>query len=121
MTNKKYQTVDEYIEDLPEEKVAILQLMRSCIRKAIPEAEEVISYNMPAYKFNGMLVYFAAYPKHIGFYPTPSGIEAFKDQLKGYKHAKGSVQFPYDQDLPVALIAEMAKFRLEEQKNRGGR
>lgn len=114
MTNKKYQTVNEYFEDLKAEQLGPLQLLRKTIRDAIPEAEEVISYNMPAYKFNGILVYFAAYPGHIGFYPTPSGIAAFKELLKGYKYAKGSVQFPYDQELPVELIAKMTKFRWEE-------
>lgn len=118
MINKKYQTVDEYFKDLPEEKLPFLDLIRKTIRDAIPEAEEVISYNMPAYKFNGMLVYFAAYPNHIGFYPTASGIAAFKDQLQGFKHAKGSVQFRYDQELPIKLIAGMAKFRWKENSRK---
>lgn len=114
----KYKSVDEYISHMPAGHVEKLQLIRSTIKEAIPEAEEVISYNMPAYKFKRVLVYFALAKKHIGFYPTPSAITAFTDQLIGFKQAKGSVQFPLNQELPLDLIAEMAKYRFREEQAR---
>lgn len=116
MDSIKFKTVDEYFEHLPKEYLGLLNQIRQTIREAIPEAEEVISYNMPAYKHKGILVYFALSKNHVGFYPTPSGIEAFKDELKEYKHAKGSVQFPLDKKTPLKLIADMAKYRFEENK-----
>ena len=84
------------------------------IKKAAPQAEEVISYGMPAFKMYRMLVWFAAHSKHIGFYPGASGIEAFKKELSIYKGAKGSVQFPFDQPLPLGLITKIVKFRVTE-------
>ena len=84
------------------------------IKKAAPKAEEVISYGIPAFKLNGMLVWFAAYSTHVGFYPRASGIEAFKKELSIYKGAKGSVQFPLDNPLPLGLITKMVKFRVTE-------
>ena len=93
-TGIKFKTVDEYIDTFPATTKKILQQVRKTIKEAAPKAEEVISYNMPAYKLEGMLVFFAAYDKHIGFYPTPGGIEAFKKDLSVYNSAKGSVQFP---------------------------
>lgn len=114
MPSYKYTSVDDYISRMPEEQRALLEKLRSTIRKAIPEAEEVISYNMPAYHYHGVLVYFALSANHIGFYPTPSGIETFKHKLKNYKFAKGSVQFPLNGELPERLIADMARFRFEE-------
>jgi uncharacterized protein YdhG (YjbR/CyaY superfamily) len=111
----KYNTVDAYFERIPEEHLPRMNEVRKAIREAIPEAEEVISYNMPAYRHNGILVYFADYATHIGFYPTPSCIEAFKPQLISYTYAKGSVQFPYDRPLPLSLIRDMARYRFEEQ------
>ena len=84
------------------------------IRKAAPDAEEVISYQMPAYKCQGMLVYFAGYKNHIGFYPGAAGVAAFKEELSVYKNAKGSVQFPIDKLLPLKLIAEIVTFRVKE-------
>lgn len=92
--------------------------MRATITKAAPKAEEVISYNMPAYKLNGMLVYFAGYDKHIGFYPMPSCIEAFKKELSVYKTAKGSIQFPLNEPLPLKLITQMVKFSALENKEK---
>ncbi|MEO6315924.1 MAG: DUF1801 domain-containing protein [Chitinophagaceae bacterium] len=104
--------VDQYIEEFPAATQKMLQQLRALILKAAPKAEEVISYQMPAYKYNGMLVYFAGYQKHIGFYPMPDTIIAFKNDLSIYKTAKGSVQFPLDKPLPVRLITQMIKFRV---------
>ncbi|MFW5760768.1 MAG: iron chaperone [Cyclobacteriaceae bacterium] len=114
MDQYKYKSVEDYMAHMPESGILPLQKMRDTIKKAVPEAEEVISYNMPAYRYKGILVYFALAKNHIGYYPMPSAIKAFALQLKGYKHAKGSVQFPLDKDLPLKLIAEMARFRFEE-------
>jgi uncharacterized protein YdhG (YjbR/CyaY superfamily) len=90
--------------------------LRKTVKKIAPDAEEKITYQMPAYSLNGPLVYFAAFEKHIGFYPVPSGIEAFKEELSGYKQGKGSVQFPLDKPLPMKLIAEIIKFRMIENR-----
>jgi len=87
--------------------------LRATIKKAAPKAEEVISYGMPAYKQNGMLVYFAAYAKHIGFYPSSSGISAFKKEISVFKWSKGAVQFPLDKALPSSLITKIVKFRVK--------
>lgn len=110
--------VDEYISAFPVETKILLEQLRSTIKKAAPKAEEVISYGMPAYKINGMLVYFAGYKNHIGFYPTSSGIAHFKKDLSIYKGAKGSVQFPLDKKLPLALISKIVKFRLAENSEK---
>lgn len=110
-----FQDVDEYIRTFPEPVQARLNKVRSIIRSKAPGADECISYGMPAYKSNGKpLVYFAAFKSHIGFYATPTGHEAFKDDLKIYKQGKGSVQFPLDQPLPVDLIKRIVTFRVEE-------
>ena len=111
---KKPNNTQEYIESFPENIQKLLTQIRSTIIKAAPEAEEVISYGMPGFKLGSMLVFFAAYPNHIGFYPTPSGIEKFKKELSTYKGAKGSVQFPLDQPLPLGLITKIVKFRVKE-------
>ena len=108
----KFRSVDEYVSIFPASTKTILEQMRSIIKKAAPQAEEVISYNMPAYKLNGILVYFAGYDKHVGFYPTPSALEAFKKEISAYKSSKGAVQFPLNEPLPVSLITEMVKFRV---------
>jgi uncharacterized protein YdhG (YjbR/CyaY superfamily) len=108
------QNTDEYIKQFPEKQQAALEQIRKAIKAAAPVAEEVISYNMPAYRQNGMLVYFAGYENHIGFYPTPSGITAFKKELAVYKGAKGSVQFPLDKPLPTGLIKKIVQFRVKE-------
>ena len=105
--------IDEYIATFPKEVQSILQLVRTTIRKAAPEAEETINYQMPTFKLHGNLVHFAGYKSHVGFYPAPSGIEAFK-QLSVYKGAKGSVQFPLDQPMPLELISKIVKFRVKE-------
>ena len=110
--NTTFKTVDEYFSTFPKNVKNILTELRKTIKLAAPEAEELISYNMPAFKLNGILVYYAAYKKHIGFYPTSSGIEAFKNELTGYKWANGSIQFPLDKPLPLELIIKIVIFRV---------
>jgi uncharacterized protein YdhG (YjbR/CyaY superfamily) len=114
MEKTSFKNVDEYISGFPENLRTPLEEMRTTIKKAAPKCEEVISYQMPAYKYFGILVYFAGYKNHIGFYPTASGIEVFKNELSKYKGAKGSVQFPLDKPLPGALISKIVKFKLKE-------
>ena len=103
------QTIDEYIAGFPPPVQAILQRIRLTIQKAAPGAEETIKYRMPTFMLNGNLVYFAAFKKHIGFYPVPTGIEKFKRELSPYKQAKGSVQFPLDRPIPYGLISRIVK------------
>jgi uncharacterized protein YdhG (YjbR/CyaY superfamily) len=112
--NQQYSTIDEYIKTFPVDIQSILEKMRQTIRKAAPEAAEVISYQMPAFKQNGVLVYFAAHKNHIGFYPASSGIAAFKKELSPYKGSKGAVQFPLGQPIPFDLVEKIVKFRLKE-------
>lgn len=109
----KYSTVKEYFSQLSGPVKARMQTVRETIQKAAPGAEEVISYNMPAFRSNGVLVYYAAYANHIGFYPTGSGIEAFQKEIAGYKSSKGAVQFSHDEPLPLGLITKMVKFRVK--------
>ena len=111
---KTPKNADEYIATFPEDKAAILEKFRATIKKAAPGAEEVISYGIPAFKLNGLLVWFAGHNKHIGFYPRVSAIEAFKKELATYKGAKGSVQFPFDKPMPLALVTKIVKFRIKE-------
>lgn len=108
--------VDEYVAAQPQAAQAALNKLRSTIRSAAPEAEEVISYQMPAYKHYGMLVYFAVWPGHIGFYPTPSGIEAFKKELAAYEMSKGTIKLPLDKAIPYSLISKIVKYRVEENE-----
>jgi len=110
----KYNTVDEYIASYPREVQALLEQMRMTIKKAAPKAEECISYSMPAFKLNGMLVWYAAFKNHIGLYPRGSGIDVFAKELSKYKTSKGTVQFPLDKPLPLALIAKIVKYRVKE-------
>lgn len=107
-------TIDQYIAGFPEAVQETLITLRLRIKAAAPTAKETIKYQMPTFVLNGNLVHFAAYKKHIGFYPTPSGIEAFKQELSMYKGAKGSVQFPIDKPLPLKLITKIVKFRVKE-------
>lgn len=110
--------VDAYIQGFPEQTRVLLEQMRRIIRAAAPDAREVISYRMPAYKLKGILVYFAAFKNHIGFYPTSSGVAVFKKRLEGYKTSKGAIQFPLNQPLPEELITEIVWFRvMEDQKS----
>lgn len=106
--------IDEYISTFPEDVQEVLQEMRKTIQEAAPEAEETINYQIPTFKLHGNLVHFAGYKKHIGFYPTPSGVEQFKDELSAYESAKGSVKFPLDQPIPYDLIREITVFRVQE-------
>lgn len=112
--NIPVRTIDEYIASFPIHTQKLLQKIRATIKKAAPQAEETINYAMPTFKLNGNLVHFAGYKNHIGFYPAPSAITAFKDELSEYKNAKGSVQFPIDQPLPLGLITKMVTFRVKE-------
>jgi uncharacterized protein YdhG (YjbR/CyaY superfamily) len=109
-----YKNIDDYIASFPKDLQIILEQMRTIIRKAAPKAEEVISYAMPAFKLDSVLVYFAGYKNHVGFYPMPSAIIAFKKELSIYKSSKGAVQFPLDKPLPSALITKMVKYRIAE-------
>jgi uncharacterized protein YdhG (YjbR/CyaY superfamily) len=106
--------IDEYISSCPVEVQPLLQQVRATIRAAAPEAEETISYQMPTFKFHGNLVYFAAFKNHIGFYPIPSGMAEFAEELSTYTTGKGSVQFPLDRPIPFDLITRIVRFRVEE-------
>lgn len=112
--SKVAKNVDEYIAQFPPDVKASLESLRKTIKAAAPKAEELISYMMPAYKLNGVLVYFAGYKNHIGFYGTPSGYKAFAKELAGYKSGKGSVQFLLDKPLPLKLITQIVKFRVAQ-------
>jgi uncharacterized protein YdhG (YjbR/CyaY superfamily) len=118
MNTTKPNKVSEYIEDFPIATQALLNQLRAVIKKAAPDAEEIISYQMPAYKYNGPLVYFAGYKNHIGFYPTPQGITAFKKELSVYKGSKGAVQFPLDEKLPLDLITKIVKYRVKQNSEK---
>jgi len=111
-------SIDAYIAGFPQEVQLLLEQVRQTIRNAAPQAEEAISYQMPTFKLYGNLVHFAAFKHHIGFYPTSSGIEHFKDDLSAYKGAKGSVQFPLDQPIPYELIERIVDFRVQENTQR---
>jgi len=115
VSNKVSKDIDDYISTFPKKIQAMLESLRQTIRKAAPEAEEAINYGIPTFKLNGNLVHFAAFKKHIGFYPTPSAIEAFKDKLSMYEGAKGSVKFPIDKPLPLDLVCEIVTFRVNEK------
>ena len=106
--------VDSYIADYPPKVQKMLKQLRAAIRKAAPKAEESISYMMPAYKLHGPLVYFGAYEKHIGFYPTGTGVAAFQKEIASYKSSKGAIQFPLDQPLPLALVEKIVTFKVKE-------
>ena len=111
-------TIDDYIASFPAEVQEILEKIRSTIRKAAPDAEETINYGIPTFTLNGNLVHFAGFKNHVGFYPTPSGIEKFKEELSAYEGAKGSVQFPLDKRMPFGLISKIVKFRVKENLER---
>jgi uncharacterized protein YdhG (YjbR/CyaY superfamily) len=111
-------TIDEYIAGFSPDVQDILEEIRATIREAAPGAEETISYQMPTFRLNGNLVHFAAFQRHVGFYPTPSGIEEFKTDLAAYKGAKGSVQFPIDQPIPFDLIRRIVEFRVKENQEK---
>lgn len=111
-------SIDEYIRQFPKEVQDILQNLREVIKESAPDAVEKISYQMPAFSWNGNLVYFAANKNHIGFYPTSSGIAAFQHKLTDFKSSKGAVQFPKDKPLPYDLISEIVKFRVAENRKK---
>ena len=110
------QTIDAYIAAFPDDVQAILQQVRRTIREAAPEATEAIAYGMPTFRLHGNLVHFAAFKNHIGFYPVPSGMAAFQEELSAYKQGKGSVQFPLAQPMPYDLIRRIVQFRVEENR-----
>jgi uncharacterized protein YdhG (YjbR/CyaY superfamily) len=111
-------TIDEYIAQCPADVQPVLSKIRALIHETAPLAVEKISYQMPTFYLNGNLVHFALHTNHIGFYPTPSGIEAFKDEISAYQWAKGSVQFPLDQPIPYELIRRIVQFRVEENSHK---
>ncbi len=115
-SNSKPGSIDEYIRGFPAEVQDLLTSLRSAIRLAAPDAVEKISYQMPTFHLNGNLVHFAAYKNHIGFYPGPSGITAFKEELKIYKTSKGAVQFPVDRALPLDLIKRIVVYRAQDNQ-----
>ena len=113
-TAEKINSVDEYIKSFPKPTQKHLKEIRATIKKEAPDSEEVISYSMPAFKYHGMLVYYAAYEHHIGFYSLPSGNAIFKKELSKYKTGKGSIQFPIDEPMPLDLIKKIVQFRIKE-------
>lgn len=110
----KFTTTEEYLATVPETSIEKAQQIREIIRKAAPKAREVISYNIPAFKLNKVLVWFAGYKSHIGFYPGGTAIKVFENDLAAYKTSKGAIQFPLDKPLPVALINKIVKYRIRE-------
>ena len=114
MDTQKYQNIDDYISRARLEVQQKLRELKAVIKAEVPDAEERIAYGMPTYSQNGNLVHFAAFTNHIGFYPAPSGIENFKEELARYKTSKGAIQFPLDQDIPMDLVREIVRFRLKE-------
>jgi uncharacterized protein YdhG (YjbR/CyaY superfamily) len=113
-TRIKFNNIDDYIAGFPHETQLILEKLRLTIRKAAPDAKETINYGIPTFTLKGNLVHFAAFKNHIGFYPTPSGIEAFKKELSVYEGAKRSVKFPISELLPFDLVTKIVKFRVKE-------
>lgn len=113
-SRKTARNFDDYLDRFPKDVQQRLKHMRLTIKKAAPQSQETISYGIPAFRLNGMLVWFAAFKNHIGFYPRTSAIAAFKKELSSYKGAKGSVHFPFDKPLPLPLISRMVKFRVKE-------
>ncbi len=111
---KAAENVDQYIAQFPLEIRELLEQMRKTIRKAAPDADETISYAIPSYKLNGLLVHFAAFLKHIGFYPGAGAIAVFAEELTGYKTSKGTVQFPFDDPLPLDLVTSIVEFRVTQ-------
>jgi uncharacterized protein YdhG (YjbR/CyaY superfamily) len=113
--------IDQYISQFPPEVQDKLNTLREVIRDATPDAQEKISYSMPTFYLYGNLVHFAAYKNHIGFYPAPSGIEAYKVELSNYKTTKGAIQFPLDKPIPYELVSKIVKYRVEENIEKGKR
>lgn len=116
MNSKKFKTVDEYIAALSPEKKILMNQIRRAIHTALPAAESVISYNMPAVRENGIVIYYAAYKEHIGIYPKPSGVKAFAKELAQFEGSKGTIKLPLDKPLPLDLLTKIALYRAEENK-----
>jgi len=115
--NIKFETVEQYISHFPEKVQQVLQEMRKAIRKNAPDAEELISYNIPAFKYHGMLIFYSAYQKHVSISTAPFKVfEVFRDALAPYKQSKSTVQFPLDKPLPAKLIGDMTRFRVKENQ-----
>jgi len=116
---KKYKTIDEYIKTFPKDIQIILEKIRQTIHETAPETVETVSYQMPTFKLNGKnLVHFAAFKEHIGFYPTPSGIDSFEKELAPYRTGKGTLQFPLDKPIPFNLVKKVVIFRVKENLNK---
>ena len=115
---EKHAAVDKYIRSFPPDVQRTLQQIRQTIRSAAPEAEETISYQMSAFKLNGVLVYYAAFKDHVSLFPTGSGIEAFKAELASYKTSKGTVQFPLDKPVPLDLVRRIVELRVKEDREK---
>ena len=111
---KEFKDINEFIADFPDDIQIILEKIRATIQQAAPDAKEAIKYGMPTFVLNGNLVHFAAYKNHIGFYPAPTGIDAFIEELAQYRTGKGTIQFPVDKPIPYDLITKVVKFRVEE-------
>jgi uncharacterized protein YdhG (YjbR/CyaY superfamily) len=112
--SKKIESIDDYINQFPDEIKSMLESIRAAIKKAAPKSVEVISYGMPAFKQNKVLVYFAVGKNHMGFYPTPNPIKVFSKELESYKTSKGAIQFPLDKKIPLSLISKITKNRVKE-------
>jgi uncharacterized protein YdhG (YjbR/CyaY superfamily) len=113
-------TIDEYIAGFPRNVQAILRKVRATIRKAAPTAKEAIKYQIPTFTLHGNLIHFAAFKSHIGLYPTPRGVERFKDELSAYEGGKGTVRFPLDKPVPFGLISRIVRFRVKDERERAG-
>jgi uncharacterized protein YdhG (YjbR/CyaY superfamily) len=116
-SKSKPDSIHKYISGFTKDKQKLLKQLQVTIRKAAPKAQETISYGMPAFKQDGMLVYFAAWKDHIGFYPTSSGIKAFKKDLTAFKISKGTIQFALDKPIPKGLVTRIIKFRVKENQD----
>ena len=114
MKRPSFKTVDEYISSFPPGIQAVLENLRSNIKKTVPAAEEVISYQMPAFKWNGVLVWYAAYKEHIGLYPTASPMRVFREELSKFETSKGAIRFPLGKPIPITLVRKIIKFRVRE-------
>ena len=115
---KTFQTIDSYIKSFPKEIQETLQIMHQTIKKAAPQAEEAIKYGIPTFIMHGNLVHFGGFKKHVGFFPTPAAITAFKSELQKYKTTKGTIQFPWEEPLPLGLITKIVKFRVRQNKEK---
>jgi uncharacterized protein YdhG (YjbR/CyaY superfamily) len=118
MKSDKAATIDEYIESFPKDIQKILKEVRATVRKAAPRAEETIKYGMPTFTYKGNLVYFAAFKKHLGFFPAPTNDPSFEKALSLYKTGKGSIQFPYDQPMPLSLITRITRWRIQQNSKK---